>query len=30
MSGPVTESDLHAYVDGALPAARAAEVESHL
>ena len=30
MSGPVTESDLHAYVDGALPAGRATEVESHL
>ncbi|MBL8413246.1 MAG: anti-sigma factor [Propionivibrio sp.] len=27
---PVTESDLHAYVDAALPEARRAEVESHL
>lgn len=30
MSEPVTESELHAYVDSVLPAARAAEVESHL
>jgi len=31
MSGaPVTEADLHAYVDGALPPARAAEVEAYL
>lgn len=27
---PVTESDLHAYVDGALPEARRAEVEAYL
>ena len=27
---PVTESELHAYVDGALPAARAAEVDAWL
>jgi len=27
---PVTESELHAYVDGALPAERAAEVEAYL
>lgn len=27
---PVTESDLHAYVDGVLPPARAAEVEAYL
>src|SRR6185436_5566761 len=31
MSGPpVTEADLHAYVDGALPQARATEVEAYL
>ena len=27
---PVTEADLHAYVDGVLPAARAAEVDAYL
>lgn len=27
---PVTESDLHAYIDGVLPAERAAEVEAYL
>jgi anti-sigma factor RsiW len=27
---PVTESELHAYVDGALPGARAAEIEAYL
>lgn len=30
MKSPVTESELHAYLDGALPASRAAEVEAHL
>jgi len=30
MSAPVTESELHAYVDGALPPARVAEVEDYL
>lgn len=27
---PIVETDLHAYIDGVLPAARAAEVEAHL
>jgi anti-sigma factor RsiW len=29
-SQPITEDDLHSYVDGQLPAARRAEVEAHL
>ena len=29
-AAPVTEAEVHAYVDGALPAARAAEVEAYL
>jgi anti-sigma factor RsiW len=30
MSGPISENDLHAYIDGALPEARRVEVESYL
>ncbi|MDQ2822683.1 MAG: anti-sigma factor [Pseudomonadota bacterium] len=30
MKPPVTEADLHAYIDGRLPAARVAEVEAYL